>query len=105
MGGPGAVHSALASPETFSKAIGISPALIIDNLISNDIDYTHGSKHFLQRTFGNFNKLQTSPINPKVLYERNERNNYKNPSFYIAIGKDDFLLKMLEPSIKWLVSK
>jgi S-formylglutathione hydrolase FrmB len=137
MGGFGSIHSALSSPETFSKAIGISPALIIDNLVSNEIDYTHGSKHFLQRIFGNFNKLQTSTINPKTLYERNEKNKLKNPSFYIAIGEDDFLLKgtqnfveflkknkadlqyiktegnhnidflikMLEPSIKWLFSK
>lgn len=92
MGGYGAIHSAILEPNTFSKVIAISPALIIADLQSQNPDLTHGSYHFLLRTFGKFEKLESSDNNSKVLFNKNIEKGIENPNIFIAIGLDDFLL-------------
>ena len=95
MGGFGAIHTALAYPDTFGKMFGLSSALIIHDIMGMkegaanevaDYDYYH-------KVFGDLDQLETSHANPEYLVkERLEKGDTIQP-IYMACGTEDFLLE------------
>lgn len=94
MGGFGAVHTALAYSETFSKVFAFSGAFITDRIQKlkpgekdSILDYES-----YERIFGNLDQLENSPHNPKELLRRNRKNKIKIPEIFMACGTEDFLI-------------
>ncbi|MDK2808798.1 MAG: putative tributyrin esterase [Clostridiales bacterium] len=95
MGGFGAIRTALFYHETFSKAVALSSALIIHNIMGmkpgerDDIaDYD-----YYVSTFGDLTKLSESVNNPEYLIKRNKEENRDIPALYMACGTEDFLIE------------
>lgn len=93
MGGFGALHTALAYPDTFSKVMALSSALIIYDVkdmqpgTRNDIaDYD-----YYRMVFGDLTKVDVSVNNPEQLVLKNQAEGKEIPSIYMAIGTEDFL--------------
>jgi putative tributyrin esterase len=95
MGGFGAIHTALAYPNTFSKAIGLSSALIIHNIkgIKEEFKDTHADYDYYTSVFGDLSKLETSVNNPEYLILKLKEGGQAIPKLYIACGTEDFLIK------------
>ena len=95
MGGFGALHTALAYPETFGKAAALSSALIVhgiahmkpgeDNGVAN-YDYYH-------ECFGDLETVETRDCNPEVLAHKLKAAGNKLPDIYMACGTEDFLIE------------
>lgn len=95
MGGFGALHTALAYPESFGKAGAMSSALIIhdiahmkpgeDNGVAN-YDYYH-------ECFGCLETVEQSAANPETLVDLIAASGGKMPEIYMCCGTEDFLLK------------
>ena len=95
MGGFGALHTALAYPETFGKAAALSSALIVhgiahmkpgqDNGVAN-YDYYH-------ECFGDLETVETRDCNPEVLARKLKAAGKKLPDIYMACGTEDFLIE------------
>jgi S-formylglutathione hydrolase FrmB len=94
MGGFGALHTGLAYPDTFSKIVALSSALIIHGISamkpgeSNDI----ANYYFYCKCFGDLEKLIESDNNPETLVKKLIQQKKKIPEIYMACGTDDFLL-------------
>lgn len=94
MGGFGAIHTALAYPDTFGKMFGLSSALIIHDIAgmkegeANEVaDYA-----YYHKVFGDLDTLETSHANPEQLIrERLKKDDTIQPVF-MACGTEDFLL-------------
>jgi S-formylglutathione hydrolase FrmB len=92
MGGFGAIHTALAFPETFSSCIGVSSALVVRGIGENG----KGNDDVLpdlmvMDIFGDPADLLMSDKNPEVLYRQLKANGTKIPGIYFAIGTEDSL--------------
>ena len=95
MGGFGALHTALAYPDTFGKVSALSSALIVheiagmrpgeDNGVAN-YDYYH-------ECFGDLDYVEESDSNPETLVKRLKDNNENIPEIFMACGTEDFLLE------------
>lgn len=95
MGGYGALHTALAFPETFSACIALSSAMIIyevatgkrteENAITPDA--------MMEDVFGDFRELIVSDKNPEVQYAKLAAAGAQIPKIYMAIGTEDSLLE------------
>ncbi len=92
MGGYGALHTALAYPETFCWCIALSSALRLHDLA---LDKEYGDSvmpvQMSRDIFGNRETLLNSDINPEVQYRRLRTAGTEIPKLYLAIGKDDAL--------------
>lgn len=95
MGGYGSLRAALACPDRFSKAIILSPAIIIHELpsIKPGMDNGVANYAYYAECFGDLNNVLTSRHNPEVLIDELLANGTKIPELYIAIGTEDFLLE------------
>lgn len=93
MGGFGAVHTALAWPETFAKAFTLSGALIIHNLkkLHPGEEDAVANYEYYKLVFGDLETAEQSPVNPEVLVEELLRAGRPLPGLYQAIGTEDFL--------------
>lgn len=95
MGGFGALHTALAFPETFSKAIALSSALIVDGLehFSPDMDNPMANYAYYEHTFGDLSKAASTDINPKLLAGKLLDTGAVRPDIFMACGTEDFLFE------------
>lgn len=93
MGGFGALHTALAYPETFSTVIALSSALIIGQLSSMrpDDDNPMANYEYYCQTFGDFSTIETSVNNPEYLVRCLVEKGAQLPAIYMACGTEDFL--------------
>lgn len=94
MGGFGAMRNGLKYSDTFGHIIGISPALIIDQLAStgdepNMIGVTRG---YFERVFGDLNIVTETDANPEVLAKKLKSSGKTVPDIYFACGKNDILV-------------
>ncbi|MCF0115946.1 MAG: hypothetical protein HUJ56_11375 [Erysipelotrichaceae bacterium] len=94
MGGFGALHTALAYPNTFSAVLACSSALIQHQLktFTPDMPAVMANYQYYVDTFGDLQKAEESDYNPEVLFLKNKENNIKNPIIYMACGLQDFLI-------------
>lgn len=95
MGGFGALHTALAYPETFSKAFALSSALIMHEVA--DMKPGNGNPvanyEYYRMVFGAPEELLKSENNPEELVRRLQDAGKELPGIYMACGTEDFLLQ------------
>lgn len=94
MGGYGAIRNGLKYSDTFGHIIGISPALIMDQLTSssdepNMIGVTRG---YFERVFGDLSIVTETDANPEVLAKKLKSSGKTVPDIYFACGKNDILV-------------
>lgn len=95
MGGFGALHTALAYPDTFGKCFALSSALITEEVANmkpgsgNDV----ANYAYYRLMFGEPEKLLESENNPKELIRRLQAKKEALPGIYMACGTEDFLLE------------
>lgn len=93
MGGFGALHTALAYPETFGAAVALSSALIVHQIakIGPDFADEHANYAYYREVFGELSALEASDNNPETLYDKLRAAGKPIPPIYMAIGTEDFL--------------
>lgn len=93
MGGFGALHTAFMFPETFSKTLALSSALIVDGIKTMQPGADNGMANYAyyHQMFGELDKLDTSDNNPEVLVRKLKESNSLIPEIYMACGTEDFL--------------
>lgn len=104
MGGFGAIHTALAYPETFGGVVALSSALIIHDIANMKEDFQDdiANYDFYKEVFGDLSKVEESDANPEVLYRKLQANGAKIPPIYMAIGTEDFLYQQNQIMRKFL---
>ncbi len=102
MGGYGAICIGLTYFNTFSKIIGLSSALIIDDISSKKpvrgVDDLHDFKYL----FDCLENLSESDKNPEVLITNSKLLNLPIPKLFLCIGKHDFLYSCNQEFTKFL---
>lgn len=91
MGGYGAIHTALAFPETFSACIALSSALRMREFAAEEESGIMPDA-MIRDIFGDPKKVMSSDINPEIQYAKASAAGRKLPVFYLACGTDDQLL-------------
>lgn len=107
MGGFGALHTALAYPERFGKAAGLSSALIIHAQVEKkpgDVD-THANYEYYRECFGKLSEIEKSRHNPEVLIDEILEKGLNMPEILMACGTEDFLLENNRQFHKFLEDK
>lgn len=95
MGGFGALHTALAYPETFGRAFAFSSALIVHDIAhmkegeSNPV----ANYAYYHECFGDLETVEESENNPEVLVKECKAKGKKIPEIYMSCGTEDFLLE------------
>ena len=94
MGGFGAMHTAFAWPDRFSKVMALSSALIIDELehMQPGQGNPMANYEYYAHTFGDLKKAKESDADPRVLYRKLKAEGKPLPQIYMACGTEDFLL-------------
>lgn len=105
MGGYGAIHIALAFPETFSKVIGLSNALIVEGLSSIEEGNPVANRAYYEACFGDLNKAAMTMANPKLQMEQLQKAGQEVPSFFLACGTEDFLYTANRDFAAWVQEK
>lgn len=93
MGGYGAIHTALAYPDTFGYCVALSSALIIH-------EYAHETfeipgimpREMVTDIFGDQKTVETSDKNPEVQYLALKKAGKAIPKIYFACGTEDSLI-------------
>lgn len=95
MGGFGALHTALAYPETFGKLAALSSALIVHGIAKLKPGEGNGvaNYEYYRECFGDLSKVEESDANPEVLVKRLKTEKKKIPEIFMACGTEDFLLE------------
>lgn len=95
MGGFGSLHTALAYPDTFSKTIALSSALIMHEVsqMKDGIGNSIANYYYYRECFGEPEKLLESDNNPETLVKKLIVSGKKIPDIYMACGTEDFLLE------------
>ncbi len=94
MGGFGALHTALAYPDTFGKLAGLSSALIVHGIahMRPGADNGMGNYDYYRECFGDLETVEQRDVNPEVLaVKRKAEGNL--PEIFLACGTEDFLLE------------
>jgi S-formylglutathione hydrolase FrmB len=93
MGGFGAIHTALAYPETFGGVVALSSALIIHGIagLKEGFQDMMANYDYYREVFGDLDKVKESDNNPEVLYTKLKDKGAKIPPIYMAVGTEDFL--------------
>ncbi len=93
MGGFGAIHTALAYPETFGGVVALSSALIIHDIagLKEGFQDMMANYDYYREVFGDLDKVKESDNNPEVLYTKLKDKGAKIPPIYMAVGTEDFL--------------
>lgn len=105
MGGYGAIRNGLKYHETFGYIIGLSSALITEDLAERNEDDNvmfYQTKSFAEGCFGDLIKLQQSDMNPKYLVQKLKEQKIEFPKLYLACGKEDGLLPKSEDFVRFL---
>lgn len=95
MGGFGALRTALAYPDVFGKAAGLSSALIVHDIAhmkEGDNDELANYAYY-HECFGDLETVEESDNNPEVLVKRLKESGKKIPELFISCGTEDFLLE------------
>ena len=95
MGGFGALHTALAYPETFGKTIALSSALIVPALkYMKESDRNPMANYaYYKWVFGDMQNAENTEANPAVLVEKNLADGTTLPEIFMACGTEDFLIQ------------
>lgn len=95
MGGFGALHTALAYPDQFGKAIGLSSAMVIHQVATMEPGFKNpmADYPYYVETFGEPSKVLESDNNPETLVKKLKAQGKEIPGLYIACGSQDFLLQ------------
>ena len=95
MGGFGALHTALAYPETFGKAAGLSSALIVHGIAHMKPGEGNGVANYdyYHECFGDLETVEERDCNPEVLALKRKKAKKKLPELYMACGTEDFLIE------------
>ncbi len=93
MGGFGAIHTGLAYPNTFSKIMGLSNALIIYDIkgMKEGTDNGIADYNYYKMVFGDLETVDKSRKNPEQLVLASLEKGERIPPMYLAIGTEDFL--------------
>lgn len=93
MGGFGAIHTALAFPEQFSKVLSFSAALIQHNVekMTPDIPDLMANYAYYRLMFGEPAALAESENNPEFLLKKLKAEGKPIPGIFQCIGTEDFL--------------
>ena len=109
MGGFGALHTALAYPETFGCALGLSSALIIHDIAGMKPDVPQpgviADYDYYREVFGDLDTVEESENNPEVLVSKLLAEGKKIPRLYMTCGDDDFLLQTNKRFLAFLNEK
>ena len=95
MGGFGALHTALAYPETFGKAAALSSALIVHEIAhmkegdSNPV----ANYAYYHECFGDLESVEESDNNPETLVRKLKSAGATLPGIFMRCGTEDFLLE------------
>ena len=97
MGGFGALHTALAYPEVFGKAIALSSALIHKEVAAMKPGQSNpvANYEYYRECFGEPEKLMASENAPETLVKKilASQGALPMPEIYMACGTEDFLLQ------------
>lgn len=95
MGGFGALHTALAYPETFGMAGAMSSALIVHEVAHLKPGESNGvaNYEYYRECFGDLGQVEESDANPEVLVDRLKASGRALPEIYMCCGTEDFLLE------------
>ena len=95
MGGFGALHTALAYPDTFSKLAALSSALIVHGIARMKPDENNGMANgeYYRECFGDLETVEQRDVNPEVLARKLKAEGKKLPEIFMACGTEDFLLE------------
>ncbi len=95
MGGFGALHTALAFPESFGMAGAMSAALIIRDIahMKPGEESRVANYAYYREVFGDLETIEESEANPEVLVKRLKARNGKFPKIYMCCGTEDFLIE------------
>ncbi len=97
MGGFGALHTALAHPDTFSCALGLSNALIVYDIAGMKPGPQPGNVladyDYYREVFGDLDAVTESENNPEVLVDKLLKEGKELPRLYMTCGDNDFLLQ------------
>ena len=95
MGGFGALHTALAYPDTFGKLAGLSSALIVHGIahMKPGADNGMGNYDYYRECFGDLETVEQRDVNPEVLALKLKAEGKKLPEIFMACGTEDFLLE------------
>lgn len=91
MGGYGALHTALAWPESFSACIALSAALRLREFAAQE-DTSIMPAAMIRDVFGDPAEVLTSDKNPEVQYVKASGTGCEMPRIYLACGTEDELL-------------
>ena len=92
MGGFGAIHTALAFPDTFSACIALSSALVLHEVAeTGKRQNSVMPEQMVRDVFGDPKTLLSSDKNPELLYQRRKAEGNPIPRLYLAIGTEDSL--------------
>lgn len=109
MGGFGALHTALAHPEVFGGAFGLSSALIIHtdatSIKDDEASGVMANRAYYESCFGDLTKVEQSDHNPEVLVKKLKAAGTPIPKMYMACGTEDFLLEQNRAFHEFLVSE
>jgi S-formylglutathione hydrolase FrmB len=94
MGGFGALHTGLAYPDTFSKIVALSSALIVHDISGMKPGENNGmaNYYYYRNCFGDLDNLIESDNNPETLVKKLIQTGKDIPKIYMACGTEDFLL-------------
>ncbi len=95
MGGFGALHTALAYPETFGKVGAMSSALIVHGIahMKPGEDNGIGNYEYYRECFGDLETVDERDANPEVLVKALKTAGKKLPDIFFCCGTEDFLLE------------
>ena len=95
MGGFGAIHTALAFPEQFGKALCFSAALIQHNVeaMKPDMPDDLANYAYYRFIFGEPEKMASSVNNPEYLLKQLKAQGRPIPGIFQCIGTEDFLYR------------
>lgn len=97
MGGFGALHTGLMFPETFSRIMALSSALILYNVAGKkekfDDKFNFGDREYYTSIFGELENVLESGVNPEYLALQILKDGGNIPEIYMACGTEDFLLE------------
>ena len=95
MGGFGALHTALAYPETFGKCFALSSALLIHGIahMKEGEENPVANYAYYHECFGDLETVEESDNNPEVLIRKRKAAGASIPDIYMACGTEDFLLE------------
>ena len=106
MGGFGALHTALAYPDTFGKLSGLSSALIVHGIahMKPGEDNGMGNYEYYRECFGDLETVEQRDVNPEVLALKCKAEG-KLPEIFLACGTEDFLLENNRQMHKFLTDE